>query len=231
MLTPANPPTRAVPFSPTDGICTPSPRVMGALSTTTARSRRPRPGGGEAAARQVAAAQAARRPHGVGAPRRVPPPNVHPRRFTPSTTPSSESPAWRPIRRAQRDRAAEPEARGAQRRGGPGGDASSSINRNDGGSFSVVGWFASSSRGVAGATGVSSARASRASGPGDGFGFAFDPPRGGPGMSRPKQGRGSKEGGAPRRPQARRLGRGGDRRRGPRRRVGVPGEDARAGGE
>ena len=75
-----------MPFSPTDGICTPSPKsFMGAfIDNNGAVQHRPAPGGWwEWQARQVAAAHQAAGHHvGVGVPpMAVPPPNVHPAAF------------------------------------------------------------------------------------------------------------------------------------------------------
>ena len=201
------PPTRAVPFSPTDGICTPSPKsFMGAfIDNNGAVQHRPAPGGWwEWQARQVAAAHQASGMNHMGAgapPTAVPPPNVHPAAFYAQYYAQLGIAGLAPYQVAlggyqvapngivpPSPRSEERERRGF--RGGP-GDASSSFNGDGGGgSFPASAdggsarTSASSSPGAStGATGgffrpsVPGASAS----PGTGFGFAFDRVQGGGG--------------------------------------------------
>lgn len=241
------PPTRAVPFSPTDGICTPSPKsFMGAfIDNNGAVQHRPAPGGWwEWQARQVAAAhQAAGMNHmGVGVPpMAVPPPNVHPAAFYAQYYAQLGIAGLAPYQVAPNGIVPpSPRPEEARRARGPGGDASSSINSfNDGGSFpaSADGSASSSPGASPGATGgffrpsVPGVSAS----PGTGFGFAFDRVQVGGPMNAHDP---SKEAGK----QGRRSSRGGRGSRAARARrrsaeraeaagLASPGEDAGAGGE
>ncbi len=191
---PRPPPTRAVPFSPTDGICTPSPKsFMGAfIDNNGAVQHRPAPGGWwEWQARQVAAAhQAAGMNHmGVGAPpTAVPPPNVHPAAFYAQYYAQLGIAGLAPYRVAPNGIVPpSPRSEGRERRGfrgGP-GDASSSFNGDGGGgSFPASADGGSARTSASSSPGASPAAtggffrpsvpgASASPGPG-GFGFAFD---------------------------------------------------------
>lgn len=194
---PYPPPTRAVPFSPTDGICTPSPKsFMGAfIDNNGAVQHRPAPGGWwEWQARQVAAAHQASGMNHMGAgapPTAVPPPNVHPAAFyaqyyaqlgIAGLAPYQVAPSGYQVAPngivPPSPRSEERERRGF--RGGP-GDASSSFNGDGGG-----GSFPASADGGSARTSASSSPGAstgatggffRPSVPGagtGGFGFAFD---------------------------------------------------------
>lgn len=137
-MTPANPspPTRAVPFSPTDGICTPSPKsFMGAfIDNNGAVQHRPAPGGWwEWQARQVAAAhQAAGHHMGAGVPpMAVPPPNVHPAAFYAQYYAQLGIAGLAPYQVAPNGIVPpSPRPEEARRARGPGGDASTSTSFN-----------------------------------------------------------------------------------------------------
>ncbi|ACO69847.1 hypothetical protein MICPUN_109077 [Micromonas commoda] len=237
-----------VPFSPTDGICTPSPKsFMGAfIDNNGAVQHRPAPGGWwEWQARQVAAAhQAAGMNHmGVGVPpMAVPPPNVHPAAFYAQYYAQLGIAGLAPYQVAPNGIVPpSPRPEEARRARGPGGggDASSSFNSFDGGSFpaSADGSASSSPGASPGATGgffrpsVPGASAS----PGTGFGFAFDRVQGGgpmnahdPSGGAGKQGRRSSRGGrGSRAARARRR----SAERAEAAGLASPGEDAGAGGE
>lgn len=191
MLTPANPPpTRAVPFSPTDGICTPSPKsFMGAfIDNNGAVQHRPAPGGWwEWQARQVAAAhQAAGMNHmGVGVPpMAVPPPNVHPAAFYAQYYAQLGIAGLAPYQVAPNGIVPpSPRPEEARRARGPGGDASMSTSFNSSFNGGDTSSFPASADGSAKTSASSSPGASpgrptggffRPSVPGTGFGFGFD---------------------------------------------------------